>query len=206
MKKQKKIQKRKLKKEVKKVKRIKTVKPIKKSKPKKVKPVEDRMESPNIETQQKHEKQEATVRRKRTRKGAAAVHYVDPKELATRIENYYKCDNPDIKDDELASMIYKIANRLAFAPNFINYSFREEMTGDAIVKMLSALRNRKFKINQNYNPFSYFTKIAFNAFCNRIKKEKRSHEALTAYQEEVYDTLLTHGHVSNKNAEEQMDE
>ncbi len=32
---------------------------------------------------------------------------------------------------------------------------------------------KKFDINSEYNPFSYFTTIAFHAFINRIKKEKK---------------------------------
>ena len=51
-------------------------------------------------------------------------------------------------------------------------SYREEMTGDAIVKMIKALREKKF-LPEKGNPFSYFTKIAFHAFCNRIKREKK---------------------------------
>ncbi len=45
-------------------------------------------------------------------------------------------------DEKLAIDISKIANRLSFAPNFINYSYKEEMVGDAIEKMFRALRNQ----------------------------------------------------------------
>jgi hypothetical protein len=125
-------------------------------------------------------------------------YYVKPAELSAKIVEYYKSGNPDVMDESLATMVSKIANRLSFAPNFINYTYREDMIGDAIVKMFSALRNKKFKIEGDYNPFSYFTKIAFNAFCNRIKKEKRNREALAAYQEDVYGTLMDHGHIPHK--------
>lgn len=164
------------------------------------KKLDDRMRSPNIDTQAKHQKQKdsAIIKRPRKKKSSTAQHYVDAKELNKRIEDYYNSGDPELKDEELAQMISKIANRLAFAPNFINYSYREDFIGDAIIKMFAALKNKKFKINMGYNAFSYFTKIAFNAFCNRIKREKKNHEAIQAYQEEVYDTLLTHGHSSGK--------
>jgi hypothetical protein len=173
-----------------------------------VKKLDDRMQSPNLETQEKHKKQQASAWAKRPRKKASltAQHYVDAKDLNFRIETYYKSGDPELKDEELAQMISKIANRLAFAPNFINYSYREDFIGDATIKMFAALKNKKFKINKGYNAFSYFTKIAFNAFCNRIKREKKNHEAILAYQEEVYDTLLTHGHASHKVSTENPEE
>ena len=84
----------------------------------------------------------------------------------------------------------KIANGLSYAPNFINYSYKDEMVGDAIVKMFSALRNKKFKIDSGFSPFSYFTTIAFHAFINRIKKEKKHHEVINEYKEKVYNDLM----------------
>lgn len=112
--------------------------------------------------------------------------YIDPVIFKQQIENYYKTGK---QNDEIAIAVYQIANRLAFAPNFINYTYREEMIGDALVKMYEALYGKKFKPDKG-NPFSYFTKIAFHAFCNRIKKEKRLRDALSDYQEEVFHTLV----------------
>ena len=45
----------------------------------------------------------------------------------------------------------------------------------------------RFNVDSEYNPFSYFTTIAFHAFINRIKKEKKHHETLTNYKEMVYE-------------------
>jgi DNA-directed RNA polymerase specialized sigma24 family protein len=86
-----------------------------------------------------------------------------------------------------------IATRLAFAPNFINYTYREDMIGDAIVKMVKALREEKFEPTKG-SPFSYFTKIAYHAFVNRIKKEKKASEVLAAYQEKIYEDAYASGH------------
>ncbi len=124
-------------------------------------------------------------------------HYVNPRQLEEKIITYYDSGNLDNMDTSLAEDISKIANRLSFRPNFINYSYKEEMVGDAIVKMFSALRNKKFTVNGGYNPFAYFTRIAFNAFINRIKKEKRNHTAIQEYQEEVYKSLIDSGHAVN---------
>ena len=85
---------------------------------------------------------------------------------------YYGSGTDEI-GEKLGESIYKIATGLSYAPNFINYSYRDDMIGDAIVKMFSALQMKKFDINSGNNPFSYFTTIAFHAFINRIKKENR---------------------------------
>ena len=48
-----------------------------------------------------------------------------------------------------------------------------------------------FNPEKSKNPFSYFTTIAFHAFINRIKKEKKHRETLTNYQEAVYSDMMT---------------
>jgi len=69
-------------------------------------------------------------------------------------------------------------------------SYKDEMVGDAKLKMYSALKLKKYDIKSEYNPFSYFTTIAFNAFINRIKKEKKHHEAVEKYKGKVYEEYL----------------
>lgn len=120
--------------------------------------------------------------KKRGPKPVKNQFYVEPKEFDDEIMLYYK--NGHIADN-LAHMINKIAHKLSYAPNFINYTYRDEMVGDAIVRMMKALIAKKYTHNKGSNPFSYFTKIAFNAFRNRIKKEKYTHEVLQKYQEEI---------------------
>jgi len=115
------------------------------------------------------------------------VHYVNSREFEEEIRIYYKSGEVSIK---LGESITKIANGLSFAPNFINYSYKDDMIGDAIVKMFSALRNQKFRLDSGFSPFSYFTTIAFHAFINRIKKEKKHHTCITEYKEKVYTDLM----------------
>lgn len=43
------------------------------------------------------------------------------------------------------------------------------------------------------NPFSYFTKISYHAFVNRIKKEKKMDEVLKRYQEKIYEEMYSSG-------------
>jgi hypothetical protein len=121
-------------------------------------------------------------------RGKEKVHYVNSKEFEEEIQKFYNTESISIK---LGDSINKIAHGLSFAPNFINYSYKDDMIGDAIVKMVSALKNKKFKLNSGFSPFSYFTTIAFHAFINRIKKEKKHHETVTNYRDKVYTDLMT---------------
>lgn len=129
----------------------------------------------------------AKKKRVRRTKEELKPNYVDPIEMEKLIVEYYKSGN---LQNELADMIQKIATRLGYANNFINYSYKTEMIGDAVIKMITALTRKRFKCNSGYNPFSYFTKVAYRAFQNRIKKEKKEHDTIHRYQNEVY-TLLT---------------
>jgi hypothetical protein len=126
-------------------------------------------------------------KRVRRTKEELKPNYVDPIEMERLIVEYYK--SGDLQN-ELADMVQKIATRLGYANNFINYSYKTEMIGDAVIKMITALTRKRFKCNSGYNPFSYFTKVAYRAFQNRIKKEKKEHDTIHRYQNEVY-TLLT---------------
>ena len=119
-------------------------------------------------------------------------HYVDQVELKRSIAEYY---NTDDCTDYLCESIMKIAEGLSYSPSFMNYSYKSEMVGDAIVKMYSALKRKKYDCTTDTSPFSYFTTIAFHAFINRIKKEKKQHETIVAYREKKYEELLTSGEV-----------
>ena len=78
-----------------------------------------------------------------------------------------------------------IAEHLSFKPNFMNYPFKDEMIGDGIENCLMYAHN--FDPEKSKNPFSYFTTIAFHAFINRIKKEKKHAETLSQYKEKIYE-------------------
>ena len=65
----------------------------------------------------------------------------------------------------------KIAEHLSYKPNFINYTFREEMISDGIENCLQYIDN--FDPEKSRNPFAYFTQIIYFAFLRRIQKEKK---------------------------------
>ena len=132
---------------------------------------------------------------KKKKKPNKKTYYVSPKEFLQLLRDYYESDN---LVDELAESTYKIAVGLSYSPNFINYSYKDEMIGDAIVKMIAAVKNKKFNLESTSNPFSYFTTIAYHAFINRIKKEKKYRETITAYQEQLYSDLDMNEPIQNQ--------
>lgn len=106
-------------------------------------------------------------------------HYVDNKKLYTEmikyVESYKKAkeDNTPLPktSDYIGECIWLIANRLSTNRNFIGYTYREEMIGDAIENCLRYLHN--FNPDKSNNPFAYFTQIMYYAFLRRIDKEKK---------------------------------
>src|SRR5210317_1347060 len=122
-----------------------------------------------------------------TSKSKKKEFYVNPKEFYNEIKTFYETDD---LVDSLAESVIKIATGLSYATNFINYTYKDEMVGDAVVKMFTALKHKKFNIESHSNPFSYFTTIAYHALINRIKKEKRYKQTINEYQEVVYEETM----------------
>lgn len=131
-------------------------------------------------------------------------YYVDPKEFRESLKRYY---DTDVLTDDLAENIKKIAYGLSYNGSFIRYTYKDDMIGDALIKMYSALKRKKYSFDKKSirgkdvgsicNPFSYFTTIAFHAFVNRIKKETRHHKTEKDYRERVYEDLMTDPNNSN---------
>ena len=82
-----------------------------------------------------------------------------------------KKDRP-IVPTYVGECIMKIATHLARKPNFVNYTFKEEMISDGIENCLQYIDN--FNPDKSNNPFAYFTQIIYFAFLRRIQKEKKN--------------------------------
>lgn len=106
-------------------------------------------------------------------------HYVDNKRLYTEMIKYINEYNhakaeglpPPRASNYIGECIWMIANRLSTNRNFIGYTYREEMIGDAIENCLRYIHN--FDPDKSTNPFAYFTQIMYYAFLRRIDKEKK---------------------------------
>ena len=106
-------------------------------------------------------------------------HYVNNKEfLQAMIEYKDRRDKADKRKRKrppvtnyIGECFLKIANHLSYRPNFINYTFRDDMISDGIENCLQYLDN--FNPKTSNNPFAYFTQIIYYAFVRRIQKEKK---------------------------------
>ena len=111
-----------------------------------------------------------TIVRKKSNK-----RYVNGVDMHNALVDYYNLleTNPDAPiPNYIGLCIDKIANNLGNKINFSGYSFREDMIGDALEKMIEAVVFKKYDALISQNPFAYFTQIAYNCFLQRIEKER----------------------------------
>jgi hypothetical protein len=106
-------------------------------------------------------------------------HYIDNKMFYTALLQHKRnVDEARAKGEleprippYIGECLYKIATRLSLKPNFISYTFRDEMISDGLENCISYLNN--FNPEKSDNPFAYFTQIMWFAFIRRIDKEKK---------------------------------
>jgi len=106
-------------------------------------------------------------------------HYVNNKDFTQAVIDYNELVR-QAKENEVSiprmpnyigECIYKIATRLSTKPNFINYTYRDEMICDAIENCIQYIGN--FNHEKSNNAFAYVTQICYYAFLRRIQKEKK---------------------------------
>lgn len=106
-------------------------------------------------------------------------HYVDNRQLyealviwqkETRKATRKKLPKPPLPDF-IAECMMKMANRLSQKAGFVNYTYREDMVGDALESCLRYIHN--FNPTKSTNAFAYITQIIHNAFIRRIQKEQK---------------------------------
>lgn len=132
-------------------------------------------------------------------------HYVDNKKLYEAIIEYKHNVLEASKNNELkpripnyvGECILMIATRLSTKPNFVNYSYREEMISDGVENCICYFDN--FDPSKTKNPFAYFTQIIYFAFLRRILKEKKQlyikHKSLE--NSLILHTLVDQGELSD---------
>ena len=126
-------------------------------------------------------------------------HYVDNKKFLVAMTEYrelrIKAEEEGKKRPQVTNYIgecyLKIANHLSYRPNFINYTYRDDMISDGIENCLQYMDN--FDPAKSKNPFAYFTQIIYYAFIRRIQKEKK--------QQQVKQKMI-----ANFGAEQMMDQ
>ena len=132
------------------------------------------------------------------------VHYVNNKQfleaIVERKQLLKEAEESDLPKPQvsnyLGECILKIANHLSYRPNFINYTYRDEMISDGIENSLQYIDN--FDPEKSKNPFAYFTQIIYFAFVRRITKEKK--------QQKIKDRILKRSNISDMIAVQDHDD
>ena len=138
---------------------------------------------------------------KKISKAKLKPHYVDNKLFLTAMVEYrLKCQKAEEKNRKkpmvtnyIGECFLKIANHLSYRPNFINYTYRDDMISDGIENCLQYMSN--FNPEKSSNPFAYFTQIIYYAFIRRIQKEKKQQDVkarliATSATEMMMDSLV----------------
>lgn len=127
------------------------------------------------------------------------AHYVNNQEFLEALIQYKKdCYDAENSGEDkpvipnyIGECLLKIATHLSYKPNFINYSYRDDMILDGVENCILYLSN--FNPEKSKNPFSYFTQIIYYAFLRRIMKEKKQsyvkNKMIQELPMEVFDQL-----------------
>lgn len=81
------------------------------------------------------------------------------------------CKDHGSMTDTLARMLIKLCDRYASRSNWRNYTYNEEMRGEALVHLSHVAL--KFNEAKSQNPFSYLTQITQNSFTRVLNIEKK---------------------------------
>jgi len=72
--------------------------------------------------------------------------------------------------DELCRMFILLVNKIGSRGNFCEYSYVDEMKGDALLMLIT--KWEQFDVDKYDKPFQYYTSFVWNAFRQQMKKFK----------------------------------
>lgn len=122
-------------------------------------------------------------KRIRTKKGSA--NYIDSSQMMQELVDY---NNTGVISEDLGRMFLKLARRYTSKPNFVGYSYRDEMISESVYRMISQIA--KFDVTHpSRNPFAYFTQICYHQVLTMINKEKRQKEIKDNIRSKIWDEV-----------------
>jgi hypothetical protein len=142
-------------------------------------------------------------------------HYINNKDFSLAVVEYVtKCNEAKTKEQAvpkvtnyIATCFLKISEGLSRRPNFVRYTYREEMVMDAVENCLRAINNYKIETATRTgkpNAFSYFTQICYFAFIRRITKEKKQQDIKFRFIEKMGIEEFVEAGMDNEMAQETM--
>jgi hypothetical protein len=142
-------------------------------------------------------------------------HYVNNRDFSEAVMDYAikakaakESNKPvPIIPDYIAKCFIRISEGLSHRPNFVRYTYRDEMVMDAVENCLRAINNYNIETATRTgkpNAFSYFTQICYFAFIRRITKEKKQQDIKFKFIEKMgIEDFVSMG-MDNEGAEETM--
>lgn len=122
-------------------------------------------------------------------------HYVNNREFSEKVVEHCQSTLDAIRDGKqepripeyIGECFLKIAEGLSHKPNFVRYTYRDEMVMDAVENCIKAINNYNIEAATRTgkpNAFAYFTQISYFAFLRRIAKEKKQQDIKMKYIEQ----------------------
>ena len=122
-------------------------------------------------------------------------HYVNNRDFSEAVVEHVRTTNEAIKNGEpepripeyIGECFLKISEGLSHKPNFVRYTYRDEMVMDAVENCIKAINNYNIEAATRTgkpNAFAYFTQISYFAFLRRIAKEKKQQDIKLKWIEE----------------------
>ncbi len=99
---------------------------------------------------------------------AGRTIYLNNKELLAALK---QSNERGKMTDELAVMLHRLCERYSTRGNFVNYSYREDMVGYALLMLVRTWKS--FDAEKSNNPFAFFTQCVKNSFIQFLNQEKR---------------------------------
>jgi len=123
--------------------------------------------------------------RKRVRVKKGSVNYISGKEMMIELRHHKATGEIT---EVLGSMFLKLATRFTSKPNFIGYSYRDEMISSAVYRMISQIS--KFDVDHPaQNPFAYFTQICRNQVLSILNAEKKQRDIKDSVRTQIWDEI-----------------
>jgi len=140
--------------------------------------------------------EEYAVKKRRSR----GEDYVNNKEFSQALYEHVVGVKEDVAEGKeprpltnyIGECFLKICYGLSKSPNFVKYTYRDDMVMDAVENCIKAANNYNFDAptrTGSANAFSYFTQISYYAFLRRIAKEKK--------QTDIKQSLIEQGSIGN---------
>lgn len=109
---------------------------------------------------------------------AGRIIYLNNKELLLALK---ESNERGKMSDTLAIMLQKLCERYSTRGNFVNYTYREDMIGYALLMLVKTWKS--FDATKGSNPFAFFTQCIKNSFIQYLNIEKKHRD--------IRDTLIS---------------